>query len=199
MRIVPVTCPPAGLPACWLSGLLACLCVLCPAAFNAAAAEPSAALEYKVKAGYLFNFAKFVEWPASAFPATNSPFVIAVLDGGEASPVVEQVLGVKEIDGHRVQVRAVSATSLPRNAHILLVTRAAGKTPEEIRDALNGAATLVVGETEEFAERGGVFGFVRDNENVRLTLCLEHAARAGLKVSAKLSSIARPVKSKKSK
>jgi hypothetical protein len=79
------------------------------------------------------------------------------------------------------------------------VTRAAGKTPEEIREVLAAAPTLVVGESDQFAERGGAFGFVREDESIRLVLCLEHAAEAGLKVSAKLANVARPVKSKRKK
>lgn len=159
----------------------------------------SAALEYKVKAGYLFNFAKFIDWPASALPAADTPFVIAVLDAGEAAPVLEALFAGKNVNGHPVQVKAVSAASLPKDAQILLVTRAAGKTPEEIREAMGDAPTLLVGETEQFAERGGAIAFVREEESVRLTLCLEHTASAGLKVSAKLSNVAKAVKSKRKK
>jgi YfiR/HmsC-like len=180
---------PAGLLACWLA--LAALGLAPPVA---QAADASTALEYKVKAGYLFNFARFIEWPAGCLPTTNSPFVIGVLDGGEAAPVLEQMLAGKNVNGHPMQVRSFSAGSAPKDVHILLVTRAAGKTPEEIRDTLAAAPTLVVGETEQFAERGGSFGFVREADSIRLTLCLEHAVAARLKVSAKLASVARPVK-----
>lgn len=160
-------------------------------------ADAASTLEYKVKAGYLYNFGKFVEWPSTAFTATNSPFVIAVLDAGGAQPVIEQVLAGKSVGGHPVQVRSVTGPALPTDAHILLVTRSAKRRPEDLLSALGGASTLLVGETDEFSELGGVFGFVREKENVRLTLCLEHAARANLKISAKLSSVAKPVKSKR--
>lgn len=162
-------------------------------------ADSASALEYKVKAGYLYNFGKFVEWPSTAFRAPDSPFVIAVLDDGEAQPVIEQVLAGKNVGGRPVEVRSVTESTLPKDAHILLVTRSARKRPEDVLAALGGAPTLLVGETDEFSELGGVFGFVRENENVRLTLCLEHAARANLKISAKLSSVARSVKSRQTK
>ena len=164
---------------------------------GARTADSAAALEYKVKGGYLFNFAKFIEWPAASLPTTNSPFIIAVLDGGEAGPVLAQLFAGKTINGHPLQVRSASAASLPNDAHILLVTRAADRTPEELRERLGTAPTLLVGETDKFAERGGTFGFVREGESFRLTLCIEHAAEAGLKVSAKLASVARAVKSKR--
>ena len=65
---------------------LAAIAWLAPA--RAGAADSVLTLEYKVKAGYLFQFAKFVEWPASAFPSADSPFVIGVLDRNEAVPIV---------------------------------------------------------------------------------------------------------------
>ena len=182
---------------CWLSGLLACTALLAP--LGAWAADSAAALEYKVKAGYLFNFAKFIEWPAGAFPSTNSPFVIGVLDGGEASPVLRSLLEGKQVNGRLVEVRSVFAETIGKEIHILLVTRAAGKTPEDLRKFVGSASILMVGETDEFAERGGTIGFVREEESVRLTLCLERATEAGLKVSSKLSSVARMVKTKRNK
>ena len=180
----------------WLGALVGVVFLL-GAATLARAADAAAALEYKVKAGYLFNFAKFVEWPATMVPTADKPFVIAVLDGGEAAPVLEQSFAGKSVNGHPVLVKSVPAGSVPKDAHILLVTRAAGLTAEAVRDALGATATLLVGETEQFAERGGTIGFVRDEESIRLTLNLERAAEAGLKVSAKLASVARPVKSKR--
>ena len=161
---------------------------------RAVAADSGSALEYKVKAGYLYNFARFVEWPASAFPSPSSPFIIGVIDGGEALPVLEKLFAGKEVAGHPVQVKAIPASTPMNDAHILLVTRAGGKTPEEIRTALGSAPTLLVGETDQFAERGGSIAFVHEDDSVRLTLCLEHAADSGLKISAKLSSVAKSVK-----
>ena len=161
------------------------------------AADSAATLEYKVKGGYLINFARFIEWPATCLPAPDSPFIIGVLDGGEALPVVKTLLEGKKVDSHPVQVKGVTADQIGKDIHILLVTRAAGKSPEEIRAALGNAATLLVGETEQFAERGGTVGFTREEESIRLSLNLERATEAGLKVSAKLANVARQVKTKK--
>ena len=117
-----------------------------------------------------------------------------MIDAGEAQPVLEKLFTGKSVGTHPVQVKSFSGTSLPKDAHILLVTRAADRKPEEIRIALGNAPTLLVGETDQFAERGGAIAFVREEESVRLTLCLEHAAANGLKVSSKLASVAKSVK-----
>lgn len=160
---------------------------------SASAADGAMALEYKVKTGYLFNFANFIEWPAAALPAPDSPFVIGVLDGGEALPILEELLKGKTVNGRPVQVRAVAADRVGRGLHILFVTRAAAVSPAEIEAALDGAATLLVGETDRFAEHGGMVGFLREGDNIRFQLNLERVTAAGLKASAKLASVARLV------
>ena len=152
-------------------------------------------LEYKVKAGYLYNFARFVEWPKTAFAGPESPFVIGVLDADEAFEVVQSILDTRPVDGRPIAVRAVNTSQIARGIHILLVTRAAKKMPEEIIAAAGSAPLLLVGETDQFAERGGTLGFTRDGETIRITLNLERALAAGLKVSSKLSSVARVVRS----
>ena len=161
------------------------------------AVDSTTTLEFKVKAGYLFNFTKYVEWPTDAFPSNDSPFVIGVLDGSEAQPAIEKVLVGKTVKGHPVEVKTVFKTNLPKDLHMLLVTRGADKTPEEIRAMLGMTPTLLVGETDQFAERGGAIAIVRQEESFRLSLCLEHATENGLKVSAKLSNVAKSVKSKR--
>jgi hypothetical protein len=169
------------------------------AALGARAADSVTELEYKVKAGYLFNFAKFIEWPVSAFQSTNSPFVIGVLDGGEASPLLRSLFEGKQVNGRHVEVRSVQPESIGRHLHILLVTRAASASLEELLRFAGSASLLMAGETDDFAERGGTIGFRREGDNFRLTLCLEHAAASGLRVNSKLSSVAKLVKSKKDK
>lgn len=179
--------------AVWISSALIALAL-------AKAADSAVTLEYKVKAGYLFNFAKFIEWPTKALPEDDSPFVIGVIDGGEAIPVLETLLQGKSVNNHPVKVKAVTAGNIGKDIHILLVTRTAEKSSEEkVQAALRGAATLLVGETKEFAERGGMVGFVREDDAIRLALNLERTTEADLKVSAKLASIAKVVKTKGTK
>lgn len=173
---------------------LAWPCLLALLATIPSHASDATALEYKVKAGYLFNFGKFVEWPVAAFASERAPFVIGVLDGGEATPVIQSLLAGRAIDGRPVQVVPVDPAKLGPGLHILLVTRTAGKTAEAVRALLGSAPTLVVGETEHFAERGGTIGFTLEDDSVRVHLNLERATESGLKVSAKLASVAKLVK-----
>jgi hypothetical protein len=181
-----------GAAALWLL-LAAALPAGHPAAPRADA--PAHSLEYKVKAGYLFNFAKFIDWPDGPGPDGTGPIRIGLLDRGEAIGLVQPLLEGKQIHGRPVQVRPVDGGVPGRGLHILLVTRAANVDPETLAARLRGSPTLLVGETEDFARRGGMIGFVREQEAIRFTLNLQRATEAGLQVSAKLASVAQVVSS----
>lgn len=164
------------------------------------AADSPAVLGYKVKAGYLFKFANFVEWPTNTFADPDSPLVIGVIDGGgEVLAVLQTVLEGKKVEGHPVQLKAVTANKLGQGIQILFVTRTAGISPEEIRTALGGAATLVVGESDQFAERGGMVGFRSEADTIRISLNLESATEAGLKINSTIARVAKLVKPKRNK
>src|SRR5258706_3424933 len=72
-------------------------------------ADDALALEYKVKAAYLFNFAKFIEWPASAFTNENAPLVIGVIDSGDAAGIIDGTLRGKSINSHPLLIKPLSA------------------------------------------------------------------------------------------
>ncbi|MFM1770276.1 MAG: hypothetical protein RJA22_2805 [Verrucomicrobiota bacterium] len=183
----------------WLAALALVVAVL-SVALPLPAAESPVALEYKVKAGYLYNFAKYVEWPdtpaRSGDNPSPTPLVIGVLGGQEVLPILQQVLHGKTVEGRPLLLKAVTKLNAEPGCHILFVHRSAGQAPAQIRQSLGQAPVLLVGETEGFAEEGGMIGFVREDESFRIRLNLEASNQAGLKVSAKLSSIARLVKTR---
>jgi hypothetical protein len=161
------------------------------------AADPALTLEYKVKAGYLYNFAKYVEWPTP--PGTNTapgrnPIIIGVAGGTGILPVLQEVLQGKLLEGRPIEVAPVATLTPDTPCHILFIHQSFGQSPAQIGQALSNAPVLVVGEAEQFAEQGGMIGFVREANSFRIHLNLEAATRARLKVSAKLSSVARMVK-----
>lgn len=174
--------------------VVAVTCLLLPALTLAAGAADAPALEYKVKAGYLFNFAKLVEWPTNALPATDSPLIIGVLDAGEALPALQTLLAGKTVNQHPVQVLAVQAEHLGSGLHLLFVTRAAGKSPAELTLALRGAPTLLVGENEGFAQHGGSLNFYKLDNSVKFEANPDAAARARLKLGSQLLKLARVVR-----
>lgn len=173
-----------------LAVFVACLCL------PAAAVSPDN-LEYKVKAGYLFNFAKFVEWPPHTHASAQSPFVIGVL--GEREPVgaIEEVLRAKSVFGRPLEIRPMDDLQARAGCHILFVLRSSKISAGEAVAAIGKDPVLLVGETESFAESGGMIEFVRQDDQFRLLLNLETVNSAGLKASAKLASVAKNVRSKR--
>lgn len=178
----------------WLA-VLALLAALGVLAGPVAASESPLSLEYKVKAAYLYNFVKYVEWPSTE-SATNTPIVIGLVGGSEALPVLQQVLAGKTVDGRPLQVKGLAKPARDAGCQILFIHQSAAQTPAQIRQALGPAPILVVGESERFAENGGMIGFVREADSFRIHLNLDSATQSGLKVSAKLSSVARLVKTR---
>jgi hypothetical protein len=162
-----------------------------------ALARADPALEYKVKAGFLFNFIRFVEWPARSFSETNSPVVIGVLSDDSAAPVLQQALAGKSVDNRPLEVRLIAEAGEARACHILFLGRDRKHQAGEILERLKGAAVLTVSEIEQFCQRGGMLNFVRQDESFRFEINLESAKRADLKISSRLSSMATIIKDTK--
>ena len=159
-------------------------------------------VEYRIKAAYLFNFTKFVDWPPSAYPAAGSPFVVGVVDpSGATTAIIAATLhGKTAPDGRAIEVRRFPSLNAEiAMCHQLFITRASGIDPVVASAALANAPVLLVGETDGFAEQGGVIGFVVLGDSVHCDVNLAGAQRAGVKLSGRLGSVARLVREAKRK
>jgi hypothetical protein len=144
--------------------------------------------EYDVKAAFLLNFTRFVEWPQSSFAASNSPLNICVLAPDPFGSTLDQIVegetaGTRKITIERI--RRVPATG----CHVIFVT---GLDRTALKNVAPG--TLTVGEGEDFLKEGGMIAFILDNRRVRFDINQSAAASAGLKISSQLLRIARSVK-----
>jgi hypothetical protein len=155
-----------------------------------AQANSEQAEEYQVKAAFLYNFAKFVEWPPDALPNERSPIIIGILGEDPLGHVLDQAVLGKNINGHELQVaRAKSVQDLNR-CQIIFVSSSERKRLPEILANLRGADVLTVGDTEGFAPSGGIIQFTLRENRVRLTVNVEAAERARLKISSRLLALA---------
>ena len=191
MRTLFTSLRPAVHALVWISASL----LAAPSAMRAEAVDP--VIEYRLKAAYLFNFTKFIEWPPAAFDGPASPFVVGVLDpeGTAAAIIAETLRGKSTATGRAIEVRHL--TALPARGgdyHQLFVTRASGLDPATVRTALGRAPVLLVGETDRFAEEGGIIGLVISGDAVRCEVNLAGAERVGVKLSGRLASVARLVR-----
>jgi hypothetical protein len=189
--VAPIT-GRAGDPRRWLTVALLLLTFIVKVA---AAEDP--VLEYRVKAGFLFNFAKFVEWPAGKLSTAEAPIVIGVLANDPAAPVLQETLQGKSANKHPLDVKILNDLSQIGACHIFFL----GKTQKDrLNDVLaqaQRAPLLTLGESERFAEGGGMINLVRKQDSFRFEVNLAAAERAGLKISAKLAGMATLVNTEK--
>ena len=155
-----------------------------PAIFGA---PPS--LEYQVKAAFLFNFTKFVQWPAAAYPSANAPFTICILGDDPFGRALDDIVQGESVNGHKIDVERIRADA-QTNCQVEYVARNSSIPP--IASAA-GSGVLTVGEGDEFVRQGGIVGFILDDRRVRFEINLKAAMNAGLKLSSKLLAVARSV------
>jgi hypothetical protein len=151
-------------------------------------AAASAPLEYDVKAAFLLNFTKFVEWPASAFASPDAPLNICILGGDPFGRAIDQLVEGESVNQHRITVERIRSDQ-PKACQVLFV----GNGPIPAGFSAANPAVLTVGEGEDFIRQGGVIAFVIDNRRVRFDISVKAATNAGLKLSSKLLSVARSV------
>lgn len=158
-----------------------------------AAARDSVTLEYQVKAAFLFNFGKFVNWPAADFTGTNAPLVIGVLGDNPFHDDLNDMIAGKNIEGHPVVFRQFTTPGAVRNCNILFVSESAQKDAPAVLAAIRGANVLTVTENlPHFGASGFAINFVRAQDNIRFEINSPAVARAGLAISSKLMSLALP-------
>jgi hypothetical protein len=150
--------------------------------------------EYKIKAAYLYNFGRYIEWPDSAFRESASTFVIGVMQSDPIGADLDSIAAAKRIAGRNITVRRFSTAEEVTRCHILFLPRTAGdEVVKSIVSRFAGQHTLFVGEADSFLENGGVIGFVIQQNNVRVMIALKAAERENLKISSKLLQVAQVV------
>ncbi len=169
--------------------LARCLLVLGLAAAwpGAAGAAPEAepAAEYQVKAVFLFNFAQFVEWPATAFADAHAPLVIGVLGEDPFGTYLDKLVQSEKVGGRSLEVRRFRQLEDVSGCHLLFVGHNAAAT-DRMAEALHDRPVLTVGDTEDFSRLGGMVRFVTENGKIRLRINVTAAQESGLVISSKL-------------
>jgi len=160
----------------------------------------SPASEYEVKAAFLYNFIKFVEWPPKAFPEKQFPYVIGVLGKEDpfSNPVSltnyldEAIIGKKINERPLVIVRRSRIADL-KECHLIFISKSERSRLKDILGALRDRNVLTVSETEDFCQQGGVVNFIKQSGKVRFEINPSAAEAAGLKISSKLLNVAKIV------
>ena len=179
------------------SGLLwvSCTCqLMIVVAGTLCSPQPSYAAEHgvaaaAVKAAFLYNFARFAEWPADS-RTPDGPLMLCTNDTTVADSLTPLVKG-HEVNGRPLEVRRISADSVQlRGCHILYLWNLDAPQSRRLVDALGGAPVLTVSDFNRFAALGGVVQFVYENGRLRFAINLAAMRRQGLRLSSKLLALA---------
>jgi hypothetical protein len=158
-------------------------------AFRPAAAQPAAPLEYGVKAAFLYNFTKFVEWPASAFPDRGS-LRLCVFGDDPFGKSLQTVVEGEQVQGRPITLLRIDSLGDPRLCHILFLSRKETERFPAVLAAVRGAPVLTVGEAPGILEKGAGVNFVLQEGKVRFEINQTAVEGNGLKMSSKLLRLA---------
>jgi hypothetical protein len=170
-----------------------------------ATAESETSREYQIKAAFLFNFFKFVDWPEEKTADSNEPFTIGVIGtepfGKSLEPIKE-----KEVKGRKVVIKQIKnlkekessknnkdAIEALRKCHLLFICSSEKENMVTIIEALKDSSVLTVGETAGFLESGGIINFLMEDKKVCFEINNFAAKQASLKIRSKLLRLARRV------
>ena len=169
------------------TAVLICLALIALPRADEPQAPPS--LEHQVKIAFLFNFAKFVDWPDGVFKSPQSPLNLGLIGNDAFCREVEVALQGKVVNGRPLVVRRLHAADAGNGVEILFVSPAEPE-PQRILAGLGAAPILTVGDAQEFAHQGGMINFRMEDNKVRFEINLEAARRTGLKISSRLLAVA---------
>jgi hypothetical protein len=181
----------------WLGPVKRLLCLMALLlGLNPGFCGDSSFTEYQVKALFLLNFTKYVDWPPAAFAETNSPIIIGLYGEDKFGDALKQAVEGKTIGGRRIVIQPVEKGGDPGKCHMLFISDSETDHLGEILDKIKALPVLTVGETDQFMEQGGMINFVKKEGKIRLEINLDAARQAGLEISSKLLNVADVVKGK---
>jgi hypothetical protein len=146
--------------------------------------------EYEVKAAFIYNFSKFIEWPTQTLPKEGEPFVIGLLGRNPFQDHLKN-LEKESVQGHSIAVRRYETIDSARGCHILFISQSEEKKIGAIVKTLSGTPVLTVSDMDGFLKNGGMICFRMNEQRVQFTINRSAMLSAGLKPSSELLKLAK--------
>ena len=147
------------------------------------AAAPS---EYQVKAVFLFNFSRFIEWPREAFLSANAPFVVGIFGHDPFGRELDEVVKGETVDGHPLVVKRVESAADAAACQILFIHQSEDKRLAEAVAAVASQSTLTVSDVPGTTQRGVMIRLVTQDGRIRMRIDADAARAAHLTISSNL-------------
>jgi hypothetical protein len=149
--------------------------------------------EYEVKAAFLYNFAKFVEWPEATWASATDSFVICIIGNDPFGPDIQNEWRTQTVQEHKILIQHIPSVEEARACQILFVAASEQSRAETILQQLKHPPILTVGDDARFVSKGGMISFVLEKRRVRFHVNTVAAEAAGLKISSQLLKLAKTV------
>jgi hypothetical protein len=158
--------------------------------FTAGSAATEGASEYEVKAAFLFNFSKFVEWPGAAFAGASDPITICILGENPFGNLLKDAVRDKKVNGRQMAVQQAQSVSATAGCQIVFIASSEEGRLDEILSGLASHPVLTVSDTALVADRGAIIGLTLNEKRVRFEVNMAAARRAGLRLGSQLLKVA---------
>lgn len=176
-----------------LFSVTAAFCLLFAHGANPASTAYAAALkEYEVKAAFLYQFTKFVEWPADSF--TGQDFGICVVGKNPFDPGIWNQLAGQPVGSRKIRLQTLRTPLGASGCHVVFISGSESGRIRPVLAQLQNPGTLTVSEIPGFIDMGGIINFVSQGKNIRFRINQQEAEKKGIKISSKLLSLAERVK-----
>jgi hypothetical protein len=152
--------------------------------------DASADQEYALKAVFLYNFCRFIEWPERAFGSPDEPMVIGVVGDNPFGRLIEETVRGETVRGRRIRVQYYRRASEIDRCHVLFASASEMNRADEIIASVAGKSVVTVGETDVFLDRGGMIALTADQSRVRLRINPAALRAENLVASSKLLRVA---------
>jgi len=146
--------------------------------------------EYQLKAAFLVNFGKFIDWPEAEFSSSNVPFVIGVIGADPFGDDLDEAIKGKSIRAHPIVARRISSGGDTSGLELAFIGSSEKTRLAETLRRLNASSAVSVSDIDRFCEAGGIIAFVVDNNRIRFEVNVDAAQKRNLKISSKLLSLA---------
>ncbi len=146
--------------------------------------------EESVKTAFLYKFPNYVEWPASSFPKSDSPYVIGVMGSDAIAGSLARMSANRSIKNRPIVVRNLETGDSLNGIHVLFIGRSERARLPQLLKQLGAQPTLTVTEADDALAQGSMINFRIVEERVRFEISLDAADRSGLKLSSRLLALA---------
>ncbi len=151
--------------------------------------QPAAQVEYKIKAAFLLNFAKFITWPQKSSPEEDQSFTMCVLGEDPFGPTLAGI-EARSVRGEKIKLRYIGDTGQATGCRLLFVSRSEKELLGDILAALQGKGIVTVSDIQGFAARGGSIEFVTRGNRLSFIINLAQANKQGVHMNASLLNLA---------